>query len=161
MADDDRSRNALARALMGTTPPRPGPTNALAQTMAGLLSPSQEQQYNAFMAFDPSVRQWRNAFSNRYGEQPTTEGGDYDYRAAWLAGSRPQPVPGDTVPHWSSVGKAPNHPTMWKQDFMTQFNVDPDTPGMSYTPEMQQFIQRRLQDSWGTLAPRMPPGGLL
>lgn len=162
MADEPR-RNALANALMGV-PPRMGPTNALAQTMAqvpGLRAP-EEKEFQTFMAFDPSVRQWRNAFANRYGEQPQTEGGDYDYRAAWAAGSRPQAVPGDTVPHWSSVGKAANHPTMWKQDFMTTFGVDPDTPGLQYTPQMQQFIQQRIQQEgpllWGSLAPRT--GGL-
>jgi hypothetical protein len=157
---DERTRNVLARALAGQT--QRGPTNALAQTMANALSPPQENQFQTFMAFDPSVRAWRNAFHNRYGEPPVIDGGDYDYRAAWAAGSRPHAVPGDTVPHWSSVGKAADHPTMWKQHFMTQFGVDPDTPGLRYTPEMQRFIQRQIgqDDTWGTLAPRIPPGGL-
>jgi hypothetical protein len=115
------------------------------------ISPEQEQQFQTFMAFDPSVRQWRNSFQNRYGEQPQIDGGDYDYRAAWQAGSRPQAVPGDTVPHWSSVGKAEDHPTMWKQHFMTQFGVDPDQV-QQWTPEMQQFMQQQIG--------RMPSGGM-
>lgn len=162
MADEPR-RNALASALMGAPTPRPGPTNALAQALAGLLSPSQESEYQAFMAFDPSVRRWRNAFTNVLGGPPQTEGGDFDYRKAWLSGSRPQPVPNDPIPHWGSAGKAANHPTSWKQDFMTAFNVDPDTPGLRYTPAMQQFIQQRIQqeEPYGALAPRLPPGGLL
>jgi hypothetical protein len=150
--------NALAAALMGTN--RPGPTNALAQTMAKRLSPQQEHEYNAFMAFDPSVRQWRNAFTNVVGGPPNTEGGDFDYRAAYLAGSRPAPVPGDPVPHWGSAGKSADHPTMWKQQFMTQFGVDPDTPGLQYSPQMQEFIRRQIgqeQPIFGSLA---PPRGL-
>lgn len=108
----------------------------------GALSPQDEQSYQAFMAFDPSVRQWRNSFQNRYGEQPQTDGGNYDYRAAYSAGVRPQMGAGDTVPHWSSVGKAADHPTMWKQDFMTQFGVDPDMQAQAgFSPEMQQFMQ--------------------
>lgn len=118
-------------------------TDRLARTLAG-LPPGQEQQFQTFMAFDPSVRQWRNSFQNRYGEPPQIEGGDYDYRAAYAAGARPQVVPGDTVPHWSSVGKAADHPTMWKQEFMTQFGADPDTQGMQFTPEMQQFLQAKI-----------------
>lgn len=118
--------------------------NKLARLMAG-LPPEQEQQFQTFMAFDPNVRQWRNSFQNRYGEPPQIEGGDYDYRAAYAAGSRPVPVPGDTVPHWSSVGKAADHPTMWKQDFMTQFGVDPDQQAQQgFTPEMQQFMQAKI-----------------
>ena len=116
----------------------------LARMMAG-LPPSQEQQFQTFLAFDPAVRQWRSSFQNRYGEQPQIEGGDYDYRAAWADGSRPQAVPGDTVPHWSSVGKAADHPTMWKQDFMTQFGVDPDQQAQQgFSPEMQQFMQAKI-----------------
>lgn len=116
----------------------------LARALAG-LPPAQEQQFQTFMAFDPSVRQWRNSFQNRYGEQPQIDGGDYDYRAAFASGARPQPVPGDTVPHWSSVGKSADHPTMWKQQFMTQFGVDPDMQAQQgFSPEMQQFMQANI-----------------
>jgi hypothetical protein len=116
----------------------------LARSLAG-LPPDQEHQFQTFMAFDPNVRQWRNAFQNRFGDQPKIEGSDYDYRAAWADGSRPQAVPGDTVPHWSSVGKAADHPTMWKQEFMTQFGVDPDQQAQQgFSPEMQQFMKAKI-----------------
>ena len=49
--------------------------NKLARLMVG-LPPDQEKQFQTFMAFDPSVRQWRNSFQNRYGEPPQIEGGD-------------------------------------------------------------------------------------
>jgi len=111
----------------------------------GALPQDAEQQFQMFMTFDPSVRQWRNAFANRFGEQPIIDGGNYDYRAAWQAGSRPQMVPGDTIPHWSSVGKAADHPTMWKQQFMDQFGTDPDElQGGQVTPEIQRFMQAQI-----------------
>jgi hypothetical protein len=117
-------------------------SDKLARALAG-LPPEQENQFQTFMAFDPSVRAWRNGFANRYGEQPRIEDPSYDYRAAWQAGNRPQPVPNDTVWHWGSVGKAENHPTEWKQQFMTQFGVDPDQVSQ-WTPDMQTFMQRQI-----------------
>lgn len=106
-------------------------------------TPGHETEFQNFLAFDPGVRQWRNAFSRRYGEQPNTDpGGDYDYRQAYMAGARPQRVPNDPVPHWPSVGKSADHPTAWKETFMQRFGVDPDavTEDM-VTPEMQQFMR--------------------
>ena len=105
--------------------------------------PEQERQFQTFMAFAPSVREWRNKYASKYGEQPRIEGGNYDYRAAFEADARPSMGPGDSVPHWPSVGKAADHPTMWKQQFMTQFGVDPDQVGQ-WTPEMQQFMSRQI-----------------
>jgi hypothetical protein len=118
-------------------------SDRLARALAG-LPPDQEHQFQTFMAFDPSVRAWRNSFENRFGEQPnTTSDSSYDYRAAWAAGNRPQPVPNDTVWHWGSVGKAADHPTEWKQQFMTQFGSDPDQVEQ-WTPDMQQFMQQQI-----------------
>ena len=112
----------------------------------GALSPQDEQQFQTFMAFDPSVRNWRNSFTNAFGEQPRIDGGNYDYRAAWQAGVRPEAVPGDTIPHWSSVGKSADHPTMWKQQFMTAFGIDPDElQANQVTPEVQQFMQGQIK----------------
>lgn len=109
------------------------------------------------MAFDPAVRDWRNAFQQKYGEPPRMEGGDFDYRQAYLAGNRPRAVPHDTVPHWDSRGKAPDHPTTWMNDFMGQFGLDPiavtkeqvtpamtDAVGKSMDPYI--LLQRYLGD---------------
>lgn len=107
--------------------------------------PQNEAEFQTFMAFDPNVRAWRTAFQQQHGGLPTIDGGDYDYRAAYLAGNAPRPVQGDTVPHWGSDGKAANHPTMWKQQFMSAFGVDPDTLAEGQaSPEMQRFIAERL-----------------
>lgn len=125
----------------------------LARVMAG-ASPQREHEFQTFMAFDPQVRAWRNAFTNVVGAPPQIEGGDYDYRAAYLAGHRPTLGPSDVVPHWGApegsdspmtTAKAADHPTMWKQEFMTQFGVDPDMQAQAgFSPEMQQFMQAKI-----------------
>lgn len=122
-----------------------GPVPALGPR-AGTLPPDQERQFQTFMAFDPSVRDWRNKFAQQYGEAPAIDGGDYNYREAWQAGARPEAVPGDLVPHWSSVGKAENHPTMWKQHFMDRFGSDPDEQAHAGLSPMQSaFINDQLR----------------
>lgn len=118
-----------------------GPRNAFAR----FWTPQHEGEFQTFMAFDPGVRDWRNSFARKYGEQPEIEGGDYDYRRAYLSGDRPQRVQGDTVPHWGSTGKDANHPTEWKARFVETFGVDPDgLPDDQVTPEMQRFMRQEL-----------------
>lgn len=111
--------------------------------------PEAEHEFQTFMAFDPAVRQWRSSFERQYGEQPRIDSGDYNYRQAYLAGAKPQAVPGDVVSHWPSVGKSANHPTAWKQHFMDQFGMDPDEIGRSgqATPEQQQVLQNQVRRS--------------
>ena len=113
-------------------------------------SPDHEKQFGTFMAFNPAVRQWRNAFQNAYGESPQIDADpSFNYRAAWLSGNAPSVVKGDTVPHWGSDGKAKDHPTAWKQSFMTTFGVDPDeVPGDAWTPEMRDFMTRELRGNF-------------
>jgi hypothetical protein len=99
------------------------------------------------MAFDPNVRQWRNSFQNRYGEQPNTDSDPtFSYRKAWQAGEVPQPYgPDQGMPHWGSAGKLPGHPTAWMNDFMQRFGVDPNVlQPEQITPEMQQFMQQQI-----------------
>jgi len=108
-------------------------------------SPENEQQFQTYMAFDPGVRQWRNAFSNQYGEPPQIEGGDFNYREAFLAGNGPQAYAHDSIPHWKSTGKSKDHPTAWMETFMQRFGVDPnDIPDGQWTPEMQEFMKGEI-----------------
>jgi hypothetical protein len=117
----------------------------MSNPLSRFWSPERENEFQVFMAFDPAVRDWRNSFSRRYGEQPQIDGGDYDYRAAYMGGVRPQRVPNDSVPHWSSIGKAANHPTAWKETFMQRFGVDPDAVAEGQaTPAMQDFMRQVL-----------------
>ncbi len=111
-------------------------------------TPDHEQQFQTYMAFDPGVRQWRNAFTTRYGEQPRiNDDPTFNYREAYLAGNGPKPYAHDAaVPHWSSTGKSADHPTEWMNRFMGQFGVDPnDLTPETVTPEMQQFMQQELR----------------
>lgn len=126
----------------------------LARMIAG-LPPQQEQQFQTHMAFDPTIRAWRNGFAAKFGEQPDINTQNYDYRTAWKHGVQPEPSEYDNgAYHWASQVtappyakpldlKAPDHQTMWKQTFMDQFGVDPDGV-QEWTPEMQAFMQKQI-----------------
>jgi hypothetical protein len=61
---------------------------------------------------------------------------DYDYRGAWKAGIKEERSPYDNRIHLPSVSpegallKSPQHPTMWKEFFMRQHKIDPDSLGL-------------------------------
>ena len=95
-------------------------------------------------AFQKGVRDtdWFRGFVKQYGEEPDlrpmsddpTKGPNYDYRKAWASGIRPEPDPYDNNrPHWPSSSpdgemlKSKNHPTAWKEHFMRQYGVNPDS----------------------------------
>ena len=53
---------------------------------------------------------WFSEFTQQHGE-PNLNDPNYDYRAAWTAGARPNVRdPGDNQLHWSSQFKGPEHP---------------------------------------------------
>lgn len=85
---------------------------------------------------------WFSDFVKQYGEEPDLRpvsedpalGPNYDYRKAWAAGVRPEPDPYDNNrQHWPSSSpdgkmlKSKNHPTAWKEPFMRQYGVNPDS----------------------------------
>ena len=101
-------------------------------SQAGLLRPEEEAVEANFQV---GIRgtPWFNNFVSEYGEEPDLRpvnedpalGPNYDYRAAWNAGIRPEPDPYDNNKyHWPSsledgtMLKTPNHPTAWKEYFM-------------------------------------------
>lgn len=134
----------------------------------GALAPDQERQFQLFMGMDPSVRAWKNGFQNKYGEQPdTTNDPTFDYRQAFLAGNKPQAYGYDTMPHWDSRGKAPDHQTAWMNDFMQQFGVDPNAlQPHQVTPAMQQFMMGIIPQTVAspfaqTLQPTTPQTSLM
>lgn len=124
-------------------------------------SPEMERQFQVYMGMDPSVRDWRNSFQTRFGEQPLGADdprGDFNYRYAYGAGEAPAPYALDGgMPHWGSSGKTADHPTRWMNDFMQQFGVDPNAVDPAQvTPDMQQFIGNTMpQQPFGSLAPPM------
>jgi hypothetical protein len=85
---------------------------------------------------------WYKEFEQQYGEPPDLRpmsddprlGPNYDYRKAWEAGMRPVRDPYDNNRyHWGSalpsgeMLKSANHPTAWKEHFMRQYGVNPDS----------------------------------
>lgn len=61
---------------------------------------------------------------------------DYDYRRALAEGVHKEVSPHDGMMHWTSKSKkgnwlkAPNHPTAWKEFYMQQHRIDPDSVGV-------------------------------
>jgi hypothetical protein len=95
----------------------------------------EEKKFQAGIKATP----WFSEFKKRYGEDPDlSSSADYDYRKAWKAGIRPQPDPNDNNRyHWSSstdtgeLLKGPNHPTLWKENYMRATGKNPDATGVT------------------------------
>jgi hypothetical protein len=133
-------------------------------TMPGLLdiwqpmqtTPEEEQAFQREWTFNPQIREWQRSAEQRWGlpagemSNPPPQGrGDYDYRRAVLNGVYPRADEHDGgFPHWGSEAqtmtgrtydlKAPDHPTLWKAQFMQQFGVNPDEVQYQSAPEDQQ-----------------------
>ena len=130
-------------------------------TLAEMLGGQQQRQPTGTLAdsltqpsfneeqFQKEIRgtEWFADFMKEYGEEPDLRpmsenpelGPNYDYRKAWSSGVRPVRDPYDNNRfHWSSsldsgeMLKSESHPTAWKEHFMRQFGVNPD----SLSPEM-------------------------
>jgi len=106
------------------------------------LSGEEERKFQDFIKNDPSVIEWKNAFIEEFGEDPSIEDAEYDYRGAWKAGIKPEKIKGDKIPHWGSIGiggrelKSKTHPTRWKSDYMEATGKDPDEEGISKSDAM-------------------------
>lgn len=113
----------------------------------GPWTPEQEQGFQTYMAFDPGVRAWRQGFVNKFGEEPNiNDDPSFDYRKAYAAGDGPRAYAHDTMPHWGSTGKAPDHPTEWMNDFMGQFGQDPNEA--DWNIQQQEWLRQRLQTDY-------------
>lgn len=118
----------------------------------GSYPPSAETAFKAFMAFDPAVRTWRNAFTNKYGESPTLDDPTFDYREAYAAGNKPHAVEHDDIPHWDSRGKSQDHATEWMNDYAKLFSgadphdaATPDQVGMVSDNASRQMLDAMMQ----------------
>jgi hypothetical protein len=87
--------------------------------------------------FQKGVRgtKWYQQFVDKYGEPPDLNSKDYNYRAAWKAGVRPQDYEHDPeMQHWASTTgkgeslKAKSHPSAWMEDYMQITGSDPHEP---------------------------------
>lgn len=83
---------------------------------------------------------WYHEFIRQYGEAPNLNTPDYDYRAAYRAGVKPERDPYDSNRyHWPDVSggkmlKSRDHPTMWMQRYMQMYGVDPRAIGIAENP---------------------------
>ena len=108
-------------------------------------------------AFQTGIRQtpWYAQFIKKFGGPPDLNSPEYNYRAAWKSGMRPQDYEFDReMQHWSSVTpqgksvKSTSHPTAWMEDYMSVTGRDPHTPG-AMTPAQIEAIQRGLVYRYG------------
>ena len=88
--------------------------------------------------FQEGIRktEWFKEFKQQYGEEPNLNDKDYDYRAAWKAGLRPERYgPDKGRYHWPSslpdgkMLKSKDHPTAWKELYMRSTGKNPDEVG--------------------------------
>jgi hypothetical protein len=108
-------------------------------------------------AFQKGIRQtpWYSQFVKKFGEAPDLNSKDYNYRAAWKSGMRPEFYEFDKeMQHWGSTTpqgrsvKATSHPTAWMEDYMNVTGRDPHEPG-AMTPTQIDAIQRALVYRYG------------
>ena len=108
---------------------------------------SERQQIEAEIRQTP----WFKEFVAQYKEEPDlSPNADYDYITAWRAGVRPERDPYDQNRyHWSSktpegvMLKKPEHPTLWKTNFMDQTGQNPDAIGVKTEQQAQEWLRTR------------------
>jgi len=114
------------------------------------LTPQEEQQFQS----DVRGTDWFSRFKEKYGEEPNLEDKEYNYRAAWKSGARPQAIEQDDIPHWPSVTssgeslKARSHPSGWMEDYMQITGRDPSEGG-DLTPEQTDAMNKSLMYRYG------------
>jgi len=115
-----------------------------------MLNPQEEQQFQS----DVRGTDWFTKFKEKFGEEPNLEDKDYNYRAAWKSGARPQAIEQDDIPHWPSVTttgeslKARSHPSGWMEDYMQLTGRDPSEGG-DLTPEQVDAMNKSLMYRYG------------
>lgn len=103
--------------------------------------PKQKQTDKEEQDFQSGIRktEWFKEYVKEYGEEPDLDTKDYNYRAAWKSGVRPQRDPYDKNRyHWSSSNpetgemlKSKEHPTAWKEEYMKRTGKNPDELGIT------------------------------
>lgn len=129
----------------------------------GLASPKKLPDDEA--AFQKWIRNtgWFKEFKTQYKEEPDLNTKDYDYRAAWKAGVKPERDPYDKNRfHWPSslptgeMLKSEDHPTAWKEYFMRDTGVNPDSLGLKTKEDANIYLKNKEQE-----VPKFAPGGLV
>ena len=93
---------------------------------------------------------WFKEFKAEYNEEPDLDTEDYDYRAAWKAGILPERDPYDQNRfHWPSslptgeMLKSAEHPTAWKEYFMRDTGVNPDSLGLKTPEDANNYLKKK------------------
>jgi hypothetical protein len=113
-----------------------------------VLDDTEEGAFQSDMQSGDGYRQWRQEFERLYGGAPDYDDphGDYDYRAAWKGGIRPEVYKHDGTYHWSSslpdgqMLKSENHPTAWMEHFMRATGVDPNELGIRDADDAKRYL---------------------
>ncbi|CAB4131046.1 hypothetical protein UFOVP121_55 [uncultured Caudovirales phage] len=112
----------------------------------------QEQQFRKDMTSHP----WYSEFQKRHGEAPDLNSADYNYRAAYAAGVRPERyAPDDNAYHWPSSTpgglslKAKNHPTGWMEDYMQITGGKDPHEDYQMTPAQAATLGKSLRYRYG------------
>jgi hypothetical protein len=106
------------------------------------MKASEEQQFQDWIRSTP----WHSEYVKEYNEEPDLDTKDYDYRAAWKAGIKPERDPHDKNRyHWPSslpdgkMLKSEDHPTAWKEYFMRETGKNPDDIGIKDAAQAEQW----------------------
>lgn len=92
------------------------------------------------------------------------ENSNYDYRGAWKDNMKESIDKADNRPHMLSATSAgrmlkdPSHPTAWKEFFMRQYRVDPDSIGLDSFEKAQGWQQQINQNTPTNLFYKDPLG---
>jgi len=93
---------------------------------------------------------WFKEFKAQYKEEPDLNTKDYDYRAAWKAGVKPERDPYDKNRfHWPSslpsgqMLKSEDHPTAWKEYFMRDTGVNPDALDLKTQEDANSYLKNK------------------
>jgi hypothetical protein len=130
----DATRTPMSQALMqvGSPVPLGGPHRTM-------LSPAQEQAF----------RQWYLGWATRAGLDPDPDNPlhQYDYRGAYAAGESPAVDPGDSLYHWPSRYKDPDHPNRFVGGVDTKAHdsvgkVNPSPPAMGIGRALLDILRR-------------------
>lgn len=121
-----------------------------------ILSDEDEAKFQQDMRTGPGYGQWYRQFVKLYGGEPDLNDPEYDYRAAWQAGIRPEPYKYDKGRyHWASslpdgsMLKGENHPTAWMEHFMRETGRDPHEVGVKSEAEGDRYISRHVRANIG------------
>ena len=150
------SLNALSppvsNALFGTTEAYVNYPIFTAQAARTYTNKSSKKSSNDEKAFQNWIRNtdWFKEFVSEYGEEPDLDTKDYDYRAAWKAGVVPERDPYDRNRfHWPSslpsgkMLKSEDHPTAWKEYFMRDTGVNPDSLNIKTPEEANIYLKNK------------------